>query len=199
MKDGRQKEGKCVAIRDGHSDKRDGVVICDMCSDRDYIRFVTSMHTTSGGLVTQSIQRPEWADPKSPAAQAEGSDEELVLEFMQALTSNDADRLISYFADETMYHNMPLPPAHGRDEVHATLTGLFQVMSIDRVDTFHIASRAGVVFTERIDLLTALPTGKSFELPVLGVVHVDGGKITGWRDYFDLRSFEDAVDFRLGG
>ncbi|SDU79571.1 limonene-1,2-epoxide hydrolase family protein [Gordonia westfalica] len=149
--------------------------------------------------MTQSIQRPEWADPKSPAAQAAGNEEELVLELMQALSSNNADQLIGYFADEAMYQNMPLPPAYGRDQVHATLTGLFQVLRIDRIDTFHIASRAGVVFTERVDLLTALPTGRSFELPVLGVLHVNNGKISGWRDYFDLRSFEDAVDFRLGG
>lgn len=149
--------------------------------------------------MTQSIQRPEWADGKSPAAQPAGNDEQLVSEFMEALSSNDAERLIDYFAEGAMYQNMPLPPAYGRDEVHATLTGLFQVLRIERIDTFHIASRAGVVFTERVDLLTALPTGKSFELPVLGVVHVSDGKISAWRDYFDLRSFEDAVDFRLGG
>ncbi len=92
--------------------------------------------------MTQSIQRPEWADPKSPAAQAAGNEEELVLELMQALSSNNADQLIGYFADEAMYQNMPLPPAYGRDQVHATLTGLFQVLRIDRIDTFHIASRA---------------------------------------------------------
>lgn len=149
--------------------------------------------------MTQSIQRPQWADSSSEAAQALGADETLVLEFMEALSSNDADRLIDYFADDPMYQNMPLPAAYGRDAVHATLSGLFTVLRIDKIDTFHIASRGGVVFTERVDLLTALPTGKSFELPVNGILHIRDGKITGWRDYFDLRSFEEAVDFALGG
>ncbi|MFF0243129.1 limonene-1,2-epoxide hydrolase family protein [Rhodococcus pyridinivorans] len=149
--------------------------------------------------MTQSIQRPQWADASSEAARAHGADEALVLEFMDALSSNDADRLIAYFADDTMYQNMPLPAAYGRDAVHATLAGLFTVMSIDKIDTFYIASRDGVVFTERVDLLTALPTGKSFELPITGILHIRDGKITGWRDYFDLRSFEEAVDFALGG
>ena len=149
--------------------------------------------------MTQSIQRPRWADPSSEAAQAAGADETLVLEFMDALSSNDADRLIGYFADDTMYQNMPLPAAYGREEVHMTLAGLFTVLRIDKIDTFYIASRDGVVFTERVDLLTALPTGKSFELPVNGILHIRDGKITGWRDYFDLRSFEEAVDFTLGG
>ena len=122
-----------------------------------------------------------------------------MLEFMEALSSNDPDRLIGYFADDTMYQNMPLPPAYGRDEVHATLTGLFQVMRIEKIDTFYVASRDGVVFTERVDLLTAIPTGKTFELPVNGILHIRDGKIIGWRDYFDLRSFEEAVEFSLRG
>ncbi len=150
--------------------------------------------------MTQSIQRPpQWADSSSEAARAVGADEELVLEFMAALSSNDADRLIEYFAEDTMYQNMPLPAAYGRDEVRTTLAGLFTVMRIEKIDTFYIASRDGAVFTERVDLLTALPTGKSFELPVTGIVHIKNGKITGWRDYFDLRSFEEAVDFALRG
>ncbi|WP_213575815.1 limonene-1,2-epoxide hydrolase family protein [Rhodococcus sp. USK13] len=149
--------------------------------------------------MTQSIQRPQWADPSSGAAKPVGADEALVLEFMEALSSNDADRLIAYFADDTMYQNMPLPAAYGRDAVHTTLVGLFTVLRIDKIDTFYIASRDGIVFTERVDLLTALPTGKSFELPVNGILHIQNGKITEWRDYFDLRSFEEAVDFALGG
>ncbi|MEY1673146.1 limonene-1,2-epoxide hydrolase family protein [Gordonia sp. ABKF26] len=150
--------------------------------------------------MTHSIERPRWADPTSATTtRADGRDEELVLEFMGALSTNDADRLITYFADDTMYQNMPLPPAYGLDQVHATLTGLFQVLRIEKIDTFHIASRDGVVFTERVDLLTAIPTGKSFELPALGVVHLNNGKISGWRDYFDLRSFEEAVDVQLRG
>ncbi|PYE12450.1 limonene-1,2-epoxide hydrolase [Williamsia limnetica] len=148
--------------------------------------------------MTQSIQRPEWANTGSPAQTSEGADEALVLEFMSALESNDADALISYFIEDGMYQNMPLPPAYGRDAVHATLAGLFSVLRIDKIDTLHIASRGDMVFTERVDLLTALPTGKSFELPVLGVLQLRDGKIAAWRDYFDLRAFETAVDFALG-
>lgn len=147
--------------------------------------------------MTQSIQRPDWASTGSPAENASGENEALVLEFMDALASNNADTLVDFFAEDSMYQNMPLPPAHGRDAVKATLAGLFQVLRIEKIDTFHIASRGDMVFTERVDLLTALPTSKSFELPVLGVLQLRGGKITAWRDYFDLQSFESAVDFSL--
>ncbi|AIY44533.2 Limonene-1,2-epoxide hydrolase [Mycobacterium sp. VKM Ac-1817D] len=137
------------------------------------------------------------ADPADKAAA--NADETLVLKFLQELTTNDADRLITYFDDEGMYQNMPLPPAYGRDAVHATLAGLLGVMSIDVVETFHIASANGFVYTERVDVLTALPTGKSFPLAVLGVFQLRDGKIVGWRDYFDLREFEEAVELPLRG
>ncbi|BDD96287.1 MULTISPECIES: limonene-1,2-epoxide hydrolase family protein [Mycobacteriaceae] len=145
------------------------------------------------------VDAPTWvsADPADKAAA--NADETLVLKFLQELTTNDADRLITYFDDEGMYQNMPLPPAYGRDAVHATLAGLLGVMSIDVVETFHIASANGFVYTERVDVLTALPTGKSFPLAVLGVFQLRDGKIVGWRDYFDLREFEEAVELPLRG
>lgn len=146
-----------------------------------------------------TITRPEWANTGTAAETPQGDDEKLVLDFMEALATNDTTRLEEYFTEDAMYQNMPLPAAFGRDNVIATLAGLFQVLSIDKIDTFHIASRDGVVVTERIDLLTALPTSKSYELPVLGILHVRDGKISAWRDYFDLASFEKGVDFSLGG
>jgi len=41
--------------------------------------------------------------------------------------------------------------------------------------------------TERVDVFK-LP-GKSVELPVMGTFEVNGGKISAWRDYFDLNQF----------
>lgn len=149
--------------------------------------------------MTSKIEQPRWASKDSGAGIASTPDEKIVLEFMDALTSNDAAKLIEYFADDTMYQNMPLPPAYGREAVEQTLAGLFTVMSIDAVETFHIGSSNGLVYTERVDVLRALPTGKSHSLPILGVFELSEGKITGWRDYFDLREFEEAVDLPLRG
>jgi len=122
--------------------------------------------------MTSKIEQPRWVSKDTAAGIASTPDEKIVLEFIDALTSNDAAKLIEYFADDTMYQNMPLPPAYGREAVEQTLAGLFTVMSIDAVETFHIGSSNGV-----------------FQL--------SEGKITGWRDYFDLREFEEAVDLPL--
>lgn len=149
--------------------------------------------------MTVDIVAPGWHLSGSPVAQPEGADEELVWRFMQELTSNDAEELGTWFSDDAIYQNMPLPPAHGREAVTGMLAGLFTVMRIDKVETFHICSRDGLVLTEREDLLTAIPTGRTVALPILGVVSVRDGLITGWRDYFDLRTFEEAVDLSLRG
>ncbi|MBY4212498.1 nuclear transport factor 2 family protein [Rhodococcus fascians] len=149
--------------------------------------------------MTTTIEQPRWVSADSAASAASTPDEKTILEFMSALASNDAAKLIKYFAEETMYQNMPLPAAYGREAVEQTLAGLFTVMSIDAVETFHIGSSNGLVYTERVDVLRALPTGKSFSLPVLGVFQMVEGKIAAWRDYFDLREFEEAVDMPLRG
>ncbi|WP_395308019.1 nuclear transport factor 2 family protein [Mycobacterium sp. AMU20-3851] len=149
--------------------------------------------------MTLEVEVPKWVSADQADQQAANADESLVLRFMQDLTTNDADRLITYFAEDGMYQNMPLAPAYGREAVHATLTGLFGVMKIEAVETYHIASANGFVYTERVDVLTALLTGKTYPLAVLGVLQLRDGKIIGWRDYFDLREFEEAVQVSLRG
>lgn len=149
--------------------------------------------------MTLEVEVPKWVSADLADQHAATPDESLILQFMQDLTTNDADRLINYFAEDGMYQNMPLAPAYGREAVHATLAGLFGVMSIDAVETFHIASANGFVYTERVDVLTALPTGKTYPLGILGVFQLRDGKIVGWRDYFDLREFEEAVQMSLRG
>ena len=50
----------------------------------------------------------------------------------------------------------------------------------------------GNVFTERTDKF--LINGKWVELPVCGVMTFSDGLMTHWRDYFDLMTFEKAME-----
>ena len=45
--------------------------------------------------------------------------------------------------------------------------------------------------TERVDVFT-LPD-KSFDLRVMGTFEVIGGKISAWRDYFDMQQFTSQM------
>ena len=57
----------------------------------------------------------------------------------------------------------------------------------------HLASDGSTVLTERTDTFTM--NGKSAPLPVMGAFQVLDGKITAWRDYFDMAQ----VTAMLGG
>ena len=45
----------------------------------------------------------------------------------------------------------------------------------------------GIVMNERTDILQM--GDNRVELPVMGVFELQGGKISAWRDYFDMASF----------
>jgi limonene-1,2-epoxide hydrolase len=55
----------------------------------------------------------------------------------------------------------------------------------------NIAANGPVVMTERVDIFK-LPD-KSFELPVMGTFEVSDGKISAWRDYFDMNQFTSRM------
>jgi limonene-1,2-epoxide hydrolase len=99
----------------------------------------------------------------------------------------DPDALMSFFADDAVYHNIPIDPVTGKDAIRATIAGFTQ--GIDQIEfrVLNLASDGDVVLTERVDVFH-LP-GTTIELPVMGTFEVRDGKITAWRDYFDLNQF----------
>ena len=50
----------------------------------------------------------------------------------------------------------------------------------------------GQVLTERVDSFD-MPGGKRISLPVMGTFELEDGKITSWRDYFDLATFTSQM------
>jgi limonene-1,2-epoxide hydrolase len=82
---------------------------------------------------------------------------------------------------------MPLDPAVGTEAIRVVL-GMF-VPPAEQIDweILSIASSGNVVFTERVDRFVI--GGTQIELPVAGVFEIEGGKITAWRDYFDLQTW----------
>ena len=111
----------------------------------------------------------------------------LVEEFCGAWAKRDVDGILAYFAPDAVYHNIPLDPAVGLDAIRAVLD-MF-VPPADEIEfVIHkIMSDGDTVFTERTDRFVI--NGKSIALPVAGVFELRDGKITAWRDYFDLQTF----------
>ena len=127
---------------------------------------------------------------------------QLVRRFCAAWGNNMAtDELAAFFTDDAVYHNIPFAPVIGRKAIanniasfirpgKAAAPGIVPVESID-FRIINIAANGPIVMTERVDVFK-LPE-KSFELPVMGTFEVRSGKISAWRDYFDVNQFTSRV------
>jgi limonene-1,2-epoxide hydrolase len=113
-----------------------------------------------------------------------GDAERLVRDFCAAFEKHDAEALRSFFTDDVVYHNMPMDPAVGIDAAVAFIAGFFGMCESMVIETVNLAVRDNVVLTERIDTFTI--GGVVAPLPVMGTFEVRDGKISVWRDYFDM-------------
>jgi len=114
--------------------------------------------------------------------------EDVVVEFCHAVVRRDAAKLAAYFTADAVYHNMPIDPVNGREAIEATLRQFVDPATEVRFDVLALATTGNTVLTERIDRFVI--NGKSIALPVMGAFEVTAdGKISAWRDYFDMASF----------
>jgi limonene-1,2-epoxide hydrolase len=111
----------------------------------------------------------------------------LVRRFCAAWSDGDLDTIIGYFADDAVYHNIPVAPVTGREAIRSTIAGF--TASVEGVEfrLLNIAGAGNVVLTERVDVFHF--PGSTLELPVMGTFEVAGDRISAWRDYFDLNQF----------
>jgi limonene-1,2-epoxide hydrolase len=117
---------------------------------------------------------------------------EVVRRFCAAWSDNkETAELAAFFTDDAVYHNIPMAPVTGREAIAKNIDSLIRpgAPGIESIQfrVINIAANGRVVMTERVDAFR-LPH-KSFELPVMGTFEVRDGRISAWRDYFDLNQF----------
>jgi limonene-1,2-epoxide hydrolase len=110
--------------------------------------------------------------------------ERLVREFCDAFDGRDPQSLRRYFTDDVVYHNIPLEPAVGIEATMAFIEAFFGMCESMTIETTHLAVSGNVVLTERVDTFTMGQI--TAPLPVMGAFEVRDGKISAWRDYFDM-------------
>jgi limonene-1,2-epoxide hydrolase len=108
----------------------------------------------------------------------------LVEAFLQAFAAMDFDTALTYLADDVEYTNIPMGTVRGHAGVREVLEPFFAPIHENEFILPRRASDGPVVFLERLDR-HRLDHGWR-ELPVNSVFEVHDGKITVWRDYFDL-------------
>jgi limonene-1,2-epoxide hydrolase len=114
---------------------------------------------------------------------------DVVREFCDAWGAPAAiDAALGLLADDCVYHNIPLEPVHGIDDIRATVNGFSAGVDKVTFETLAIAANGSTVLTERID--TFFFPDNTIALPVMGTFEVNAeGKISAWRDYFDMNQF----------
>jgi limonene-1,2-epoxide hydrolase len=113
---------------------------------------------------------------------------QIVIDFCNAVPRRNVEELIGFFSDDAVYHNIPIAPVSGHEAIAATLRGFLEPATAAEFEVRALAADGRVVLTERIDRFTI--NGKTIALPVMGAFEIDAaGKISAWRDYFDLAQF----------
>ena len=112
------------------------------------------------------------------------SAEQVVRDFCAAASTRDPEVLRAFFSDDIVYHNIPMEPAEGIEATMAVIGMFVGMCDALEFDVHHLASDGTTVLTERTDVFTM--KGTAAPLPVMGAFEVVDGKITAWRDYFDM-------------
>lgn len=120
--------------------------------------------------------------------------QEVVSEFIRAWGKRDVDLIMGFFSDDAVYTNIPIdPPNRGREAIRKVIEGFVGMAQEIEFVVHHSAENSAtcVVMNERTDRFKLGP--KWVEAPVTGVFELRDGKITAWRDYFDLAGFQQQM------
>lgn len=114
---------------------------------------------------------------------------ETVTAFCEAWSSLDVDTIMAFFAEDAVYDNIPMEPANvGKTMIREVIETFMAAPDAVRFEVHHQAENAeGVVMNERTD--TFRMADHTITMRVMGVFELADGKITAWRDYFDLNEY----------
>ena len=116
----------------------------------------------------------------------------IVTDFVKAWNALDTERVMSFFTPDCVYHNMPMEPVQGTDAIQGLIQSFAgMAREIDWIVHQIAETPSGIVLTERTDRF--LIGEKWVALPVMGAFELRDGKISAWRDYFDLNQFNQQL------
>ena len=114
--------------------------------------------------------------------------EEIVNTFISKIEARDLDAALEQVSEDCYYDNVPIGDMTGRSDMHQFLRGLLQGEGPVEFEVVRQTCTGNTVMNERLDRFNTA-SGRTIELPVMGVFEVNEGLITFWRDYFDNGMF----------
>jgi limonene-1,2-epoxide hydrolase len=112
--------------------------------------------------------------------------QQIVTDFCRAWSRMNLEEILGFMSDDAVYHNIPMAPAKGKDAIRAVVNGFLKMADAIDFKILHTAGAGNLVMNERVDSFVS-KGGKKGAVPVVGVFEVSGGKISAWRDYFDMK------------
>lgn len=123
---------------------------------------------------------------------------------IKAWETGDIELMMEQLADDAVFENVPMDPIVGKEAIRAANAAHLAQCDQAPWKVFNIAvnEETKTVLTERLDIFQ-LKDGRTVYAPSMGAWVVnDEGKISRWRDYFDLASWNRqmgvAPDFASG-
>ena len=110
--------------------------------------------------------------------------EEVVRAELGAWSRLNVDEIVSYFAADAVWDNVPLGAVSGHDEIRKAVQGYVDRTTKGDIEILNLAVAGNVVLTERVDHFVY--DGQQIHARVMGAFEVNGDKIMAWRDYFDV-------------
>jgi limonene-1,2-epoxide hydrolase len=111
--------------------------------------------------------------------------------FIGAWSRLDVDEIVSYFAEDGVYHNMPFKPVRGHAALKDFISNFIKDWTRTEWDVLTLVSAGDVLVAERLDRTKLGDRG--VDLPCCGIFEMRDGKIRVWRDYFDLATYTSGV------
>lgn len=116
----------------------------------------------------------------------------VIQQFIDAWARLDPDELVDYFTDDGIYHNMPIDPVQGKENLRPFIAGFIGNWTKTDWETLNIIGAGDIVIAERVDNIEAGEI--KVALPCVGVFEMHSGKIRAWRDYFDMATYMRAFE-----
>ncbi len=114
--------------------------------------------------------------------------DEVVTALVRACEARDLDAVTALVTDDVEYDNVPIGKVFGPEGVRKVLSGGVTEAASEVEWVVHRQVAAGdTVMNERTDRF--LVGGRWIEIPIAAVFEVREGRVSLWRDYFDLETY----------
>ncbi|GGC69509.1 nuclear transport factor 2 family protein [Hoyosella rhizosphaerae] len=110
-----------------------------------------------------------------------------VRDFLTAIERRDVEAASTFLHDDVAFKLVPFPELRGKADVVRQLRGLLAAIASMHIEMHNIAANGDTVLTERTHTLELGPV--PVQLWMCGTFETRNGKITMWRDRFDVAEF----------